>query len=75
MDLQHRLTLEKDGYVLLPGYMTAELLEELRQTVDALYASARQPKELIWMRGAHVHADSATVRRLVEIVLARVRTD
>ena len=46
-----------------------------RRAVDALYASARQPKELIWMRGAHVHADSATVRRLVEIVLARVRTD
>jgi dienelactone hydrolase len=46
-----------------------------RRAVDALYASAREPKEMIWMPGAHIHADSATVRRLVEIVIARVRSD
>jgi hypothetical protein len=44
-----------------------------RSAVDALYGAAREPKELIWMTGAHVHGDSATIRRLVEIVMARVR--
>lgn len=44
-----------------------------RSAVDALYASARQPKELIWMSGIHVHADSATIHRLVEIVMRRMR--
>ena len=44
-----------------------------RSAVDALYRAAREPKELIWMTGAHVHGDSATIRRLVEIVMARVR--
>lgn len=46
-----------------------------RASVDALFESAREPKEMIWMPGAHIHADSATVRKLVEIVLARVRGD
>ena len=45
-----------------------------RSAVDELYASARQPKELIWMSGIHVHADSATIHRLVEIVMRRVRS-
>jgi len=43
-----------------------------RSAVDALYASARQPKELIWMAGQHVHGDKETIRRLVEIVIARI---
>jgi hypothetical protein len=46
-----------------------------RAAVLALYRSAHEPKEVIWMPGAHVHADTATVRRLADIVLARVRTD
>lgn len=46
-----------------------------RSGVDALYAAARQPKELIWMSGAHIHADQETVRRLVGIVMDRVRRD
>jgi hypothetical protein len=46
-----------------------------REAVDALFASAQQPKEMIWMPGAHIHADAATVRKLVEIVLTRVRGD
>ena len=44
-----------------------------RDAVEALYRTARPPKELIWMPGQHVHADTATVRRLAEIVLARIR--
>jgi fermentation-respiration switch protein FrsA (DUF1100 family) len=43
-----------------------------RSSVDALYQSARQPKELIWMPGGHVRADSATVHALVEIVMGRI---
>ncbi len=44
-----------------------------RSEVGRLYRSAHEPKELIWMPGGHVHADSATIRRLVDIVMARVR--
>jgi dienelactone hydrolase len=44
-----------------------------RAAVDELYAAAREPKEMIWMSGIHVHGDSATIRRLVEIVMSRVR--
>ena len=44
-----------------------------RQSVDALYASAAQPKELIWMDGRHVHGDAPTIQRLVAIVLERAR--
>jgi dienelactone hydrolase len=44
-----------------------------REAVERLYRAAREPKELIWMSGAHIHADSATIRRLADIVLARVR--
>lgn len=43
-----------------------------REAIDALYRSARQPKELIWMPGIHVHGDSATIQRLVAIVLSRM---
>ena len=46
-----------------------------RDAVDALFRSAREPKEAIWMPGAHVHADSATVTRLAAIVLERVRRE
>jgi fermentation-respiration switch protein FrsA (DUF1100 family) len=46
-----------------------------RSGVDALYAAARQPKEIVWMSGTHIHADSVTVRRLVGIVLDRMRRD
>ena len=44
-----------------------------RAAVDELYAAAREPKELIWMPGIHVHGDSATIHRLVEIVMSRMR--
>jgi predicted alpha/beta hydrolase len=46
-----------------------------RASVDALYRSAREPKELIWMAGRHVHGDSATITALVEIVMSRVSRD
>jgi hypothetical protein len=44
-----------------------------REAVDALYASARQPKELVWMEGRHVRARSETVKALVELVMQRIR--
>ena len=56
--------------------VSAEGDERLPRTaVDALFRAAREPKEAIWMPGAHIHADTTTVRRLTDIVLARVRTD
>jgi hypothetical protein len=54
--------------------VNAESDERLpRAAVTALYAAAREPKEQIWMPGRHIHADSATIRRIVGIVIARVR--
>jgi len=44
-----------------------------RAAVETLYRSAREPKTLVWMPGRHVHADTATIRQLADIVLARVR--
>lgn len=44
-----------------------------RSAVDALYQAAREPKEQVWMTGAHVHGDSATINRLVGIVTPRIR--
>lgn len=44
-----------------------------RASIEALYESARQPKELVWMSGMHIHADRETITRLVEIVMARVK--
>jgi dienelactone hydrolase len=44
-----------------------------RSAIDALYRSAHEPKELVWMSGAHVHADRETIQRLVAIVMTRVR--
>jgi dienelactone hydrolase len=44
-----------------------------RTAVDALYRSAREPKEVVWMSGRHVHSDRETIQRLVAIVMSRVR--
>jgi len=41
--------------------------------VEELFRSAREPKQQIWMPGGHVHGDSATITRLVQIVMSRVR--
>lgn len=43
-----------------------------RQSIEALYAGAAQPKEIIWMSGRHIHADAETIQRLVRIVMERV---
>jgi dienelactone hydrolase len=45
-----------------------------RSAVDALYASARDPKELIWMSGAHIRADKETITRLLDIVMSRMNS-
>lgn len=44
-----------------------------RAAITALYAAAREPREQIWMPGHHIHADSATIQRIVAIVIVRVR--
>ena len=44
-----------------------------RDAVEALFRAAREPKELIWMPGGHVHGDSATLAALTEIVMERIR--
>ena len=46
-----------------------------RAQVEELFQSAGQPKEMVWMSGGHVHGDVATITRLVDIVMARVRPD
>ena len=43
-----------------------------RALVDQLYASAREPKSLIWVPGGHVRARPEIVRPLVDTVLTRV---
>lgn len=43
-----------------------------RESVEALYEGAAEPKEIIWMSGRHIHADAETIQRLVGIVMARV---
>jgi dienelactone hydrolase len=43
-----------------------------RASIEDLYRSAHEPKELMWMNGKHIHGDSATIRRLVDVVMARV---
>lgn len=44
-----------------------------RESVEALYRAAGEPKQQLWMPGRHVHADSATIRKLTEIVLTRMK--
>jgi hypothetical protein len=43
-----------------------------RPLVDRLYASAREPKSMIWVPGGHVRPHTDVVRPLVDTVLARV---
>lgn len=44
-----------------------------RKAVESLYASARDPREIIWMSGAHIRADQETISRLLEIVMTRIQ--
>jgi hypothetical protein len=43
-----------------------------RSAVLSLFAAAREPKELIWLPGAHVTSDTDVVRPLVAMVMARI---
>ena len=43
-----------------------------RPAIESLYAAAREPKELVWMEGAHIHADKETIQRLLSIVMSRM---
>ncbi len=43
------------------------------ESVEALFGAAGHPKEQVWMSGGHVHGDSATINRIVEIVAPRIR--
>lgn len=44
-----------------------------RKAVEALYASAREPKDLIWLRTGHLlPSDSTLIRQLVDTALARL---
>lgn len=36
-----------------------------RASVDALYRSASEPKEQIWMSGGHINADAPTIQRIL----------
>ena len=44
-----------------------------RSAIESLYASAREPKEIIWMDGVHIHADRETIQRLLGIVMSRMK--
>ena len=44
-----------------------------RRAVLSLFAAAREPKELIWLPGAHVTSDPDVVRPLVAMVMARIK--
>jgi len=43
-----------------------------RPAVEALYASARDPKELLWMEGVHIRADKETIQLLLAVVMSRM---
>ena len=45
-----------------------------RASTDALFAAAREPKELVWTEGGHVDTDKERVaRELVDMVLTRMQ--
>jgi hypothetical protein len=43
-----------------------------RTSIDRLFESAAQPKELIWTAGGHVRSETEAVRPLVELLLDRI---
>ncbi len=57
--------------------INAEADEQLpRHAIEALYESALEPREIIWLPGQHVHPKrTEVIRGLVQTVLARVVDD
>lgn len=46
-----------------------------RQSVDALWAAAREPKELVWLPGKHMRGDRpAVISALIEAMVVRAAT-
>ena len=43
-----------------------------RRAVLSLFNAAREPKELIWLPGAHVTSDADVVRPLVDTIMSRI---
>jgi fermentation-respiration switch protein FrsA (DUF1100 family) len=43
-----------------------------RESIELLYQSAREPKEMIWVAGGHVRSEAEAVRPLVSLVLDRM---
>ena len=43
-----------------------------RESIERLYQSAREPKEMIWVAGGHVRSEAEAVRPLVSLVLDRM---
>lgn len=46
-----------------------------RKYMERLFATAREPREMIWVPGAHIKSDTAVVRPLVRLVLDRLGID
>ena len=43
-----------------------------RHSVERLYRSAADPKEMIWLPGQHVRSEAEVVRPLIDLVLTRI---
>ena len=46
-----------------------------RESVERLYRTAAEPKEMIWLPGAHVRSEAEAVRPLIDLVLSRIVAD
>ena len=46
-----------------------------RRSIESMYAAAREPKEMIFVAGAHIKADTGIVRPLVRVVLRRLEAE
>jgi hypothetical protein len=44
-----------------------------RRAVLSLFAAAREPKDLIWLPGAHVTSNAEVLRPIVTMVMARIK--
>jgi len=46
-----------------------------RASIEHLFASAREPKEMIWVSGGHVRSEAEAVKPLVKMILERILSD